>query len=117
MSRRRRRRKPLVLEELDWPTWVHSHLWLRTPRNEITHERFVRLEALARDFMVEHPGAVATAIAEARARHEDPGLVEVFEVMHPKLKTFAAASGHRVGGLRPLAVLSDGSANPGSPRT
>lgn len=88
-----RSRKPQPLEELNWPAWVHAHLWLRTPRNEVTHDRFVQLEALARDFMAEHPGAVAAAIDEARAKHADPGLEEVFEVLHPKLKTFAATRG------------------------
>jgi len=90
---RRRRRKPQTLEDLNWPAWVHAHLWQRTPRNEISHERFVQLEALARDFMAEHPDATAAAIDEARAKHEDPGLEDVFEILHPTLKEYAAARG------------------------
>lgn len=70
---RRRRRKPQSLEELNWEAWIHGHLWLRTARNEVTHERFIQLEALAKDFMVKHPDAVATAIAAARDKCDDLG--------------------------------------------
>lgn len=87
---RRRRRKPPPLEELDWVTWVHAHCWLRTPRNEVTHERFVELEALSKSFLVENPGAVKTAIAAARATDADPGISEVCELLHPLLKQYAA---------------------------
>jgi len=93
MSPRRRRRKPQPLEALDWEPWIFGHLWQRTARNEVTHQRFVQLEALARDFMVEHPNAVTMAIATARAKHENPGLVEVFEALHPVLKQYAATKG------------------------
>jgi len=99
--RRRRRRKPLVLEELNWEAWIHGHCWLRTARNEITDRRFRELEALAKDFMAAYPDAVTMAIAEARNRHEDPGLEEVFEVLHPVLKTFAAEHGIELVGFDP----------------
>lgn len=93
MSPRRRRRKPLVLEEMNWSHWILNHTWDRTPRDQVSHDRFVELEALARDFLIEHPTAVASAIAAARAGHEDPGIEEVFEALHPALKAFAATRG------------------------
>lgn len=88
-----RHRKPHPLEEQNWEHWILNYVWNRTARNEVTHERFTQLEALAKDFIVKHPAAVTTAIAKARAKDEDPGLDEVLDLLHPKLKAFAATRG------------------------
>ena len=59
----------------------------------MTHARLVELEQLVSDFVDRHPEAVDQAITNARARWEDPGLEDVFVILHPLLKAFASERG------------------------
>lgn len=70
-----------------------NYAWDRTARDELSPERFTKLEKLVKDFMIEQPDAVPMAIAAARAGCEDPGLAEVFEILRPVLKSYAATKG------------------------
>lgn len=87
------RRRPFSLENFDWNHLLLDHCWQRTLRREVTHARLVELEQLVRDFVIRHPHAVEHSIAEARARSDDPGMEDVFEILHPLLKAFALERG------------------------
>jgi len=66
---RRPRHKRLVLEEFDWEHVVLAHCWHRTARDELNPERLAELDH------------------------------EVFETLHPVLKTSAAEHGIELTGF------------------
>lgn len=75
--------------------FVFDHIWNRVPRRQVTHETFLRAEAITKEFTATAlPEAVVAAIAAARLRRgDDADIEDVMTAMHPVIKAFCAERG------------------------